>query len=196
MIASPSPFLNDDALFTALYWLVFSALGMIFHYTLKTYLGSYASSVPIILGSAIHVWKNEYLIPGKTIEKKKTEEGKTVLERLKKSVQETREMKHIGAGSNGGGGVFEYDASGNKMAKVSSGLKKMGQNRKKKTSDDDDEEQKDHTTIELKGGRLVNSKTSHLTSAMDWHEGEIVPPRRRTHQKRIYTGKRKKKKEV
>lgn len=166
--------------------LIFVILGFVFHYTLKSHLGEYASAIPIALGTLIYVWKGEYLRPTAIDLRKSAKLTQSSISELKRSVEQTSKMKHMGAGE-----VIEFDAEGRKISTVSSGILKKRSNKKGKEEDD---AMKDATTVELKNGRLVNSTTSHLTSAMDWHENEIVPPHRRTHTKRLYTGRRKKRK--
>jgi len=194
--------LADDLAPSLLHWFLFCVLGFVFQHTLKSYIGEYASAIPICFGTLIYAWKSEFLRPGVRTANSRANRAKGSLEKLKRSVEDTKRMKHMGAGGyerdrikekknnakfeDNNSEVYEYDADGNKInSSISQGILQ-------RQSKENEEEMKDATTVELKNGRLVNSATSHLTSAMDWHENEIVPPRRRTHQKKLYEGRRKK----
>jgi len=179
----------DDLTVPILYACALLVAGILAHLTIKSFIGEWSTTITIVFGSLLYFCRNKYLKPSVREVNFSVRENKNTLERLKESVKDTKLMLHMG--SDVGREVYEYDADGRKIVSgVGEGLlAKRGKG--KKLGDDMEEELKDHTTVELRNGRLLNSKTSHLKSAMDWHENELVAPRRRMHKKMLYTGKRK-----
>ena len=151
------------------YYIIFAVVGAFACLSAKTYVGEWASAIPVLFGSFIFLFRNQFVKPEVTDFNYTINNQKNAVNKLRSSVKDTLKLKHLGS-------VNKQDelSSSSAYSRVRTALF---------------DQKIDDTMVELKNGRFVNPNKSQFSSAMDWHENEIIPPRRRTHKMKLYEGR-------